>query len=54
MLDALAAGPLHIDEIARKTAMDVAKLSGLLTLMEIRGLLHRAPGMIYTLSDLAG
>ena len=49
VLSALSGVPLHIDDIAEATGMDVAKLSALLTLMEIRGLLRHMPGMLYDL-----
>ena len=53
VLDALSAQPRHIDDIARATGMEVAKLSGLLTFMEIRGLAKHRPGMLYALPDNA-
>lgn len=46
---ALTLEPRHIDDLARMLDMDVAKLSGLLTLLEVRGLVRRAPGMLYSL-----
>jgi DNA processing protein len=49
----LSAQPRHIDEIAQATGLEVAKLSGLLTFMEIRGLLRHLPGMLYVLPDTA-
>ena len=53
VLGALSARPAHIDEIARKAGMDVARLSGLLTVMEIRGMLRHMPGMLYALPEQA-
>jgi DNA processing protein len=53
IIGALSAQPRHIDEIARATGLEMATLSGLLTFMEIRGLLRHQPGMLYTLPDTA-
>ena len=38
-----------IDALARTLDLDVSRLSGALTLLEVRGLVRRAPGMYYTL-----
>ena len=40
---------VHIDSLAQALGMDVSQLSGLLTMLEMRGLVRRAPGMIYSL-----
>jgi DNA processing protein len=37
----------HIDVISRDLDMDIAKLSGHLTLLEVRGIIRSAPGMLY-------
>jgi DNA processing protein len=47
VLELLNGGRAHIDELARRLEQDVAKLSGLLLLMEMRGLVIRLPGAIY-------
>lgn len=39
ILSLLSAEPLHIDAIAEKTQNDASKISGLLTLMEIKGII---------------
>lgn len=48
LLDALAGGPMHIDALSRLLACDVAGLSARLTLLEVRGLVRREPGMYYS------
>ena len=53
VIDTLSAQPRHIDEIARATGLEVARLSGLLTFMEIRGLARHLPGMLYVLPGAA-
>jgi predicted Rossmann fold nucleotide-binding protein DprA/Smf involved in DNA uptake len=53
IIDALSAQPRHIDELARVTDLEVAKLSGLLTFMEMRGLARHLPGMRYILPGAA-
>ena len=45
----LAAGQAHIDALALDLDMNVSQLSGLLTMLEVRGLVRRAPGMLYSL-----
>ncbi|MDL2279503.1 DNA-processing protein DprA [Desulfovibrio sp. OttesenSCG-928-G11] len=47
VMEALLSGPLHIDDLARALDLDVARLSGLLIMLEMRGLVRRSPGMIY-------
>lgn len=49
ILAALGKEGMHIDDICRDTGMEIGPLSSLLTLMEVRGLVKRAPGMIYSL-----
>ncbi|MDR2489360.1 MAG: DNA-processing protein DprA [Desulfovibrio sp.] len=39
----------HIDSLARNLNMDIAQLSSLLAILEVRGLVRRAPGMRYAL-----
>ncbi|MDR2076110.1 MAG: DNA-processing protein DprA [Desulfovibrio sp.] len=47
VLEALLAGRTHIDELARRLDQEVARLSGLLLILEMRGLVVRLPGAIY-------
>ena len=46
---ALADGAVHIDGLCRGLGMDASRLSGLLTMLEVRGVIRREPGMFYTL-----
>jgi len=46
---ALACGPMHIDELCRALDRDASRLSGMLTMLEIRGVICRQPGMFYSL-----
>ncbi|MDR2124490.1 MAG: DNA-processing protein DprA [Desulfovibrio sp.] len=43
--------PRHIDEIAHALAMDAGSLSAALTVLEMRGLVRRLPGMLYSLPE---
>ena len=45
----LSSRQTHIDALALTLDMDVSRLSGLLTMLEVRGLVRRAPGMLYSL-----
>jgi DNA processing protein len=45
----LSADDAHIDALAQGLDMDIAKLSGILAVLEVRGLVRRAPGMRYAL-----
>ncbi len=40
----------HIDELSRRLDMDAGRLSGLLLVLEVRGLARRLPGMLYLLT----
>ena len=40
-------GGLHVDELSRSLHLDAGRVSSALALMEVRGLVHRLPGMIY-------
>lgn len=45
----LSSQKIHIDDLARGLDMDIGQLSGLLAMLEVRGLVRRAPGMLYSL-----
>lgn len=45
----LSSRQTHIDALALTLDMDVSLLSGLLAVLEVRGLVRRAPGMFYSL-----
>jgi len=49
---ALEAYPVHIDDLARRVALDVSRLSALLMKLEIRGLVQQAPGKYFTAGGL--
>ena len=54
IVDGLDNKQMHIDVLALRLDMDVAKLSALLTMLEVRGRVRRAPGMLYSLPDSSG
>jgi DNA processing protein len=47
VLDALAEGPRSIDGVASQTGLGAASLGGLLTVMELKGLVRSLPGQRY-------
>jgi DNA processing protein len=49
VLKALTSQARHIDQLCRHLGMDVARLSALLLVLEVRGLVRRLPGMMYLL-----
>lgn len=49
LVQGLSAQPVHIDTLALAVGMDVAKVSGFLTILEIRGIVQRLAGMLYKL-----
>jgi DNA processing protein len=51
VLAAVGVVPRHIDEIAHALAMDAGGLSAALTVLEMRGLVRRLPGMLYSLPE---
>ncbi len=51
VLAALSREKLHIDDLSRNLAMDVARLSALLVRLELHGLARRFPGMLYALAE---
>ncbi|MDR2668857.1 MAG: DNA-processing protein DprA [Desulfovibrio sp.] len=51
VLAAVGAVPRHIDEISHALVMDAGSLSAVLTVLEIRGLVRRLPGMLYSLPE---
>jgi DNA processing protein len=51
VLSALDSELRHIDQLTRALDLDVSRLSGFLTLLEVRGLVRRAPGMYYSLPE---
>ncbi len=51
VMDLLKINELHIDEIVQKTKINLKSLTGLLTMMEIRGLIRRLPSNYYKVVD---
>ncbi|MDR1945628.1 MAG: DNA-processing protein DprA [Desulfovibrio sp.] len=51
VFSALGAVPRHIDEIAHTLGMDAGGLSAVLTMLEMRRLVRRLPGMLYALPE---
>lgn len=49
VISLLGETPVHIDSLCRRLDMDAGTLSAALTLLEVRGLVQRAPGMFYSL-----
>ncbi len=49
VVDSLRHGAVHLDDLSRRLGRDVAGLSGLLTMLEVRGLVSRLPGAFYQL-----
>jgi len=45
LLEALASGPLHIDDLVRQTNLPVAQVTATLTLLEVRGRVRSLGGM---------
>ena len=50
VLDLLSSDPLHVDEIVRRTALPVSKVSSTLALMELKGMVRQVGGMNYILA----
>lgn len=47
LLRALSAEPLHVDDLSRATALPVATVSSTLTMLELKGSVTHAGGMVY-------
>lgn len=47
LLRALSAEPLHVDDLSRATALPVATVSSTLTMLEMKGSVTHAGGMVY-------
>ena len=52
VLAALADGPLQTDEIIRRSGMTASAALGILTMLEIGGLVRTLPGGIYSLREI--
>lgn len=49
LLNFLAYGPLHIDELTEKSRLDNSVVSATLTLLEMNGAIHHLGGLVYSL-----
>lgn len=47
----LRSGSLHIDDICRGLGQDVGVISGVMAVLEVRGVVSRLPGMAYAICD---
>lgn len=47
VVEALDNGSLHVDEIVRVSGMDIAQVSAMLTMLEIKGVVKHLGGMVY-------
>ncbi|MDL1963235.1 MAG: DNA-processing protein DprA [Deltaproteobacteria bacterium] len=48
VFDALDSYPVHIDDLVQKTSMKPGKLSGILLKLELEGIVHQAPGKLFS------
>jgi len=51
VLKALDPYPVHIDDLARKISMDPGRLSSTLLKLELSGLVHQAPGKLFSVNQ---
>lgn len=54
LLAHLSGEPMHIDELRRSAELPIAQVSSTLTLMELKGMVHRVGAMSYALTREAG
>lgn len=47
LLDVLSSDPVHVDELSRQTGMQIAQVSSLLAMLELKGLIRQTGGMHY-------
>ncbi len=50
ILEIIKDGPIHGDFIAAKTGIDIATINGILTILELKGLIKELSGRNFTLS----
>jgi DNA processing protein len=43
--------PVHIDDLARKTALEPGKLSSILLKLELKGIVHQQPGKLFSIIE---
>ena len=49
--EALEPYPIHIDELVRKISVEPGKLSSILLILELKGLVQQSPGKFFTMSE---
>lgn len=54
VLSALAGGPVQLEVLAEQVKLPVAELLGLLTVLEVRGLVHKLPGSFFVAASRSG
>lgn len=50
LLEHISAEPIHIDEIRQKSGLPIAKVSSILAMMELKGMVRQVGGMHYVLA----
>ena len=48
VFEALGHYPVHIDDLVRKISMEPGQLSGILLKLELQGIIHQAPGKLFS------
>ncbi len=51
VFNALEPYPVHIDDLARKISMDAGRLCSVLLKLELSGLVHQAPGKLFSICE---
>ena len=54
LLDQMAAGPIHIDELCRQSRLPVSQVSSTLTILELKGIVKHLGNMNYGITEKAG
>lgn len=49
LLDYLSADPIHVDELGQQAGLPISEVTGVLTLMELKGMVRQVGGMHYVL-----
>lgn len=50
ILEIIQEGPIHGDIITAKTGIDISTINGILTILELKGLIKELAGRTFTLS----
>jgi len=54
LLDYLSADPVHVDELGQQAGLPISEVTGVLTLMELKGMVRQVGGMRYVLAREQG